>query len=203
MKKGETELIVGPMFSGKTSELFRRVRRAVVAGRNVCLIKWKRDVRSGRAEMTSSHDGEYMRCIQVDSLLEDPSSLDDSVDFVAVDEGQFLDGLSEFCQRQNELGRDVVVAALNHVADQRRTPWPNVVSLQSWAFCTHLSAICLLCQRRAACSRRIEEQSNQSVCIGGADLYIATCANCYTRPILPQHVKRHDDAMLRIKKIKA
>lgn len=201
---GRTELILGPMFSGKTTELFRRVRRAVFSGANVCVIKWSHDGRSKRKYMTASHNGENMLCLVVDSLVSDPVGLPDNVDFIAVDEGQFITGLEEFCIRQNKMGRTVVVSALTHKADAKRSRWPIIESLEGWAFCQHFTAICSLCKGEATCSRMLggTHEHLDGVNIGGAEAYIAVCSACYTEPISPEHIESHRRAIDTIRKLR-
>lgn len=201
---GKTTLIIGPMFSGKTSELFRLLRQAAMGQRSVCLIKYSGDTRyaDGRATMASSHDGNRMRAIVVDSLVDDPPGLQD---VIGVDEGQFMCGLADFCKRQNALGRDVVVAALNAKGDAQRSGWPHVLQSVSIAHDIQMMhATCTLCQSpHANCSRFIRGTpvllDGSIIDVGANDKYIATCAGCYERPIPAGVIERRMAAVEYIK----
>jgi thymidine kinase len=187
MSTGRVELICGPMFSGKTTEMMRRVKTAVMGGKRVCVIMSDLDTRYTRKDMVSSHDGLHMQAMRVKSLKEPPPNLPEDVNLIGVDEGHFLEGLAEFCQSQALMGRDVVVAALK--ADADRKGWPYVMELVPNAdTITTLHAVCVLCQQDASCSRRLGTSGPviKGVDVGADDKYAATCFGCWEEPI-PTH----------------
>lgn len=190
---GTTEVIIGPMYASKTETGFQRVRSAIIGGKKAVVIKHATDTRYSRKALASSHDGSQMKAIVVDSLTEDPPNLPLDIELIFVDEGQFMDGLANFCMRQNTLGRDVVVAALNSYGNKDRTGWPNVMELLPRATkITSLNSTCALCHGVAECSRLLQgTNSKGSVIVGGDSDYIATCSGCYTREISPGMIEKH------------
>lgn len=182
-----TILLSGPMYSGKTTGMMEYVRRAVHEGKNPLVIKYSGNTRDGRLNLTRSHGGDVMRSSAVESLTSDPPALVEGIDLIGIDEGQFFAGLNDFCQRQNKAGINVVVAALNHIADVERTPWPEIAKLQAWAFLVQKTSICYFCKSPATCTRKIVANTDV-VCIGGSESYIASCARCYEEEFVPsQH----------------
>jgi thymidine kinase len=187
----ETELILGPMFSGKTSKLFDRLKKYLVSDRKVILISHGADNRYaiGKRQLASSHDGIIMQAVKTKVL--DSVEIPEDVTVIGIDEGQFFEGLGDFCLKQNQLGRTVIVAALNHEATPQRNVWPNVVPLFGFAFITVIPAVCVLCHKPAMCTRRLSETVPVplgQIDIGGDDKYIATCSKCYTVVPIPDQV---------------
>ena len=117
----ETELILGPMFSGKTSKLFDRLKKYLVSDRKVILFSHGADNRYaiGKRQLASSHDGIIMQAVKTKVL--DSVDIPEDVTVIGIDEGQFFEGLGDFCVKQNKLGRTVIVAALNHEATREET----------------------------------------------------------------------------------
>ena len=179
------------MFSGKTSKLFDRLKNYLVSDRKVILLSHGADNRYGigKRQLASSHDGIIMQAVKTTNL--ETVVIPEDVTVIGIDEGQFFEGLSDFCLKQNQLGRTVIVAALNHEATPQRNVWPNVVPLFGFAFITTVPAVCVVCHKPALCSRRLEPKQENAplgqIDIGGDDKYIATCSKCYTVPI-PDHV---------------
>jgi thymidine kinase len=190
------------MFSGKTTTLMTAIKRAAVGLRRICVIKYAADARYGRGPMATSHDGLSMRALEVSTLEQDPPALPADVECIAVDEGQFMAGLDAFCMRHNARGRDVIVAALNAKGDAPRSPWPFVQELIPHA--THIQmmhATCIVCQGIAECSRSLAAAAavGDGIRVGGDELYVATCAGCYTRDISADTLERRRAAVQRIK----
>lgn len=193
MKQGLTTLYVGPMYSSKTSTVLAKARQAVIGLKQVCVIKYCGDDRYHK-DLTVSHDGQCMRAIKASSLIDDPADLPSDVEFIAIDEGQFMEGLADFCLRHNARGRDIVVSALNSYADEKRTMWKPVAELIPHAVVVTLTGTCTLCQAPSLCSRRLVPGPDL-VCIGSSDKYIATCIACYTVPINPEMLRRQQEAL--------
>lgn len=203
VKWGQTTLILGCMFSGKTERVFQAVRSAILGGKHAVIIKHASDTRYTKQELATSHDGTSMRALSISSLVEDPPMLPDNVDLVAIDEGQFFEGIAAFCMRQNKLGRDVVVAALNSHGDAERTPWSNVMQLIPLAHRIHmLNSICTICHGVANCSRYITGMLSESgVDVGENDKYIATCAQCYNVEIPPGALANRSERVAYVKSL--
>src|SRR5690349_18321090 len=110
---GALEVICGPMFSGKTEELIRRVKRAEIAKKRVQVFKPRLDARYS-AEHIASHNGMRARAVVVESAAELAGLLDELADVVAIDEVQFFDpGIVDVCEALAASGRRVIAAGLD------------------------------------------------------------------------------------------
>ncbi len=177
------ELITGPMFSGKTEELLRRLKREDIAGNSVCLIKWAKDTRHVDAESISTHDYVAQRKCQhcVERLSDIDEGLLEQADVLAIDEGQFFGDLEAFCLRW-ESTKKIVVSALN--GSYERKPWAQVSALV--ALCDHLDlyhAICVRCKRSDAIfsHRKVAASLDTGLIplVGGKETYEPLCRACF------------------------
>ena len=110
---GGLEVICGSMFSGKTEELIRRVKRAQIARKRVQVFKPVLDTRSG-VEHVASHDGVHVEAVAVASAEEIAALVDTATEVVAIDEAQFLDtALVNVCEALATSGKRVIVAGLD------------------------------------------------------------------------------------------
>jgi thymidine kinase len=169
-------LIIGEMFSGKSTELLRRVDRARYAGQNTILYKYAKDVRFGdeRASMISSHGGIHKNATPITSLKDVPI-VPNSVIFL--DEGQFIDYLVEFAEEAANKGCTVVVAALS--SDFNRNAFARIAELQpKCEEIIRLRAICFDCKKDAGFTKRLTTSMDLEV-IGGAEAYKPVCRECY------------------------
>ena len=167
-------LICGDMFSGKTTELFRRIRRAKRANKIVQLFKYARDDRYGRQMMASSHDGVHMEAIPV-TRLEVDQIIPGSV--IGIDEGQFIDNLVKFCITAADLGCQVHVSALH--SDFRQQAFKNIAELfPQCEEILRLRAICFKCKEEAGFTMRTV-QGEELELIGGEEMYQAVCRKCF------------------------
>lgn len=182
-RAGRLELICGPMFSGKSEELLRRVRRATIAQRHVTVVKPAIDNRYATTEIVS-HAGTTVRA----DIVGDPADLlaveRGERDVIAIDEVQFFG--AELLWVVDELlsrGVDVIAAGLD--LDFRRRPWGVVPMLLCLAErVDKLLAVCEVCGEDAALTQRLvhgrpASASDDTVRIGGHDLYEARCRDCY------------------------
>lgn len=113
-----------------------------------------------------------------------------------------MKGLCDFCMRQNRLGRDVVVAALNSYGNQERSGWPHVMELVPRATkITSLTSTCALCHGVAECSRRINDLLPQegTTLVGKDDVYIASCTGCFDKDISSDMISKHKENVRTIK----
>ena len=111
---GSIALIFGPMFSGKSSELQRRLRRFTVAKKRCLLLKYSGDTRyDSHGEGAVTHDRLAMPAVPVSRLADVPAELLDDAEVVGIDEGSFLPDIVEFCEAQANLGKVVIVATLD------------------------------------------------------------------------------------------
>jgi thymidine kinase len=173
------ELWLGPMFGGKTTELFRIKERVECAGKQTVLYKYDKDTRytSRAMAMTHSRDGREAISLATFHGFE-PSYGADVVIFI--DEGQFYaDSVPEFAERMSKRGNRVIIAALS--GDFKRQPWPAVSRLVALADSIEfLTAVCYGCKSEgAAFTRRITADQETLEVIGGADKYHAACRKCH------------------------
>lgn len=175
-KRGSIEVICGSMFSGKTEELLRRLRRAKIAQQKVEIFKPVIDIRFS-AEEVVSHDRNSILSTPVDHssniLL-----LSSETDVVGIDEAQFFDsGLVDVCQQLADQGVRVIVAGLD--MDFKRIPFGPVPALCSIADdVSKVHAICVQCGNLANYSHRIVAGEKQ-VMLGEMLEYIPLCRDCY------------------------
>ena len=175
-RKGRIEVICGSMFSGKTEELLRRLRRAKIARQKVEIFKPVIDVRYSQEEVVS-HDKNSILSTPVEHssniLL-----LASEVEVVGVDEAQFFDkGLTDVCQQLADQGIRVIVAGLD--MDFKRIPFGPMPALCAIADdVTKVHAICVRCGSLASYSHRIVEGEKQ-VLLGEMHEYQPLCRKCY------------------------
>ena len=175
MRRGSISLILGPMFSGKTSELFRRLRREKIAKKETLLIKYAHDNRYSD-DQASTHDLFKMDC--VGSLFLKNVEIPEGTNVIGIDEGQFFPDLLHFVEYwTTELGIDVMVCGLD--GNYKREPFGHLLELVPK--CTKLDklcAVCSYCGTEAPFTKRTV-QVDDEVLIGGSDKYVASCITCY------------------------
>lgn len=181
--RGHVEVITGGMFSGKSEELVRRLRRATIARQSVQVFTPAADTRNGRAERLVTRDNRDFEAVRVADSADLRSRLRRGVQVVGVDEAQFFDlGLVEVVQDLADRGVRVIVVGLD--LDYRREPFGPMPALLALAeFVDKMHAICVRCGRPAHYSQRIAGSAEQ-VQVGDAEAYEARCRQCY-RPFAP------------------
>lgn len=176
---GWIEVICGSMFSGKTEELIRRVRRAHIARQKVELFKPAIDTRYSNNEIVSHDDQKLPSRVVKDANEMIPLSLEAQV--VAIDEAQFYKkNLVKVCKTLANMGKRVIVAGLD--TDYRGEPFspiPDLLAIAEYITKTH--AICVVCGNPANFTQRTTKSKDQ-VLIGTSDIYEARCRNCYESP---------------------
>ena len=173
---GEIQVIFGPMFSGKTTELLRRIRRYTIATRDCIVLKYHRDTRYSEADEAVTHDKQSV-CAKPCATLAEMHALVQSFDVVGIDEGQFFPDLLQYADSWANAGKIVIVAALDGTF--QRKPFGSVLSLVPLAeSVTKLHAVCMMCYHDTPFSRRLTTETEVEV-IGGADKYIAVCRSCF------------------------
>lgn len=177
-RSGWIEVICGSMFSGKTEELIRRLKRARFAKQTVEIFKPQIDVRYSENEVVT-HDGLSIRSTPVDSssaiLL-----MSTDVDVVAIDEAQFFDeGIVDVCRRLADGGTRVIVAGLD--MDYLGKPFGPMPALMAMAeYVTKVHAICVRCGAPAQHSHRLAE-GDGLVLLGETDSYEPLCRHCFNK----------------------
>ena len=176
---GWIEVIVGPMYSGKSEELIRRLRRAQIARQNVEIFKPSIDVRYGADHIVSHSESRIpSRLVATAAEIE---ALAADAQVVGIDEGQFLGAtLPAVVDRLAEAGKRVIVAGLDQ--DYRGQPFEPMPQLLAIAeYITKTLAICVVCGAPASRTQRTRPESGRVV-VGGAGLYEARCRRCHTIP---------------------
>ncbi|XP_047001915.1 thymidine kinase, cytosolic-like [Schistocerca americana] len=171
--KGHIQVILGPMFSGKTTELMRRLKRYQIANYKCLVIKYKFDDRFG-SEGIFTHDRQTCSAVAAVRLCEvDPCGYD----IIGIDEGQFFPDIVRFSEDMANKGKIVIVAALD--GTYQRLPFGEVLSLVPLAESViKLTAVCMVCYGEASYTKRTSSDQKVEV-IGGADKYMAVCRQCY------------------------
>jgi thymidine kinase len=184
---GWIEVIAGVMFSGKSEELMRRVRRAMIAKKRVQVFKSHLDARYAGLFAVSSHDRRTVDAVPVDSSAQLVQRLDPTAQVVAVDEAQFLDeGLVRAATALAERGRRVILAGLD--TDFRGEPFGAMPHLMAVAeVVDKLHAICVLCGAPASRNQRLiggrpAPYDSPTIMVGAIDAYEARCRACHEVP---------------------
>jgi len=176
---GWIEVICGSMFSGKTEELIRRMRRSVIARQKIQLFKPQIDKRYSEIEIVS-HD---MQKIPSHSINKPKQIVAMSLEaqVVGIDEAQFFDkSLIKVCQTLANMGKRVIVAGLDQ--DYRGVPFEPIPELLAIAeYITKTHAICVICGNPANHTQRTSKQKDKVV-VGAGEFYEARCRNCYEPP---------------------
>jgi thymidine kinase len=173
---GSIEIITGCMFSGKTEELIRRLKRALIARQKVGIFKSALDKRYSE-ENVVSHDGKVIESIPV----EHPEYILKAgfqFEVIGIDEAQFFDhSLPEVCTYLANQGKRIIIAGLD--LDFRGKPFGPMPELMACAeFTTKLHAICLHCGNLAQFSFRSDTSESQ-VMVGSNEIYKPLCRRCF------------------------
>jgi thymidine kinase len=168
-------IIMGNMFSGKTSELIRRLKRLKVIDKQILVVNSAKDTRSPE-EVLKTHDNVKFKCFKVYDLydLVDKSAFEDA-EIIAIDEAQFFPNLKKFVESCLDMGKDVILAGLDGDAFQRK--WGELLDCIPMATeVTKLSALCMRCGNgnMGPFTKRTVENTELEL-IGGSDMYEAVC----------------------------
>ncbi len=177
---GWIEVIAGCMFSGKTEELIRRIRRAQIAKQKVAIFKPKIDNRYSSDHIVSHSESRLLSTVVERSaeILE----LAKDAQVVGIDEAQFFDmGIVDVAERLANDGKRVVIAGLDQ--DYRGKPFEPIPQLLAIAeYITKTLAICVVCGNPADRTQRTTV-SSERVLVGAKDSYEARCRRCFDPPI--------------------
>jgi thymidine kinase len=172
---GHIEVICGPMFSGKTEEFMRRIRRAKIARQKIQIFKPKIDTRYDNSRVVS-----HNKISEDASVVENPSIIRDSVNndtqVVGVDEAQFFDTtIVKYLSDLADRGIRVIVAGLD--TDYRGKPFEGTLYLIAQAdFVTKLQAICMVCGKPASKTARAKQiETQEDFVLGSDNIYRAMC----------------------------
>lgn len=183
---GSVEVIVGSMFSGKTDELIRRLRRATIARQKVQVFKPALDTRYAEEKVTS-HAGNNFAAMPIQRAAEIPANLHEDTTVVAIDEAQFFDAeIVPMVQQLVNRGLRVIVAGLD--TDFRGEPFGMIPVLMAQAEqVDKLHAICMVCGEPASRTQRLvngkpAHYNDPVIIVGAAELYEARCRQHHEVP---------------------
>ncbi len=176
---GWIEVITGCMFSGKTEELIRRLRRAQIAKQKVKIFKPLIDTRYSESSIVS-HNDQSLPSIQIKDI-KDVLKLTEDSQVIGIDEAQFFsDEIVDICNELADKGKRVIVVGLDQ--DYRGIPFEPMPRLLSIAeYITKSLAICVECGNPADRTQR-KTNSSERVIVGAADIYEARCRKCHYVP---------------------
>ena len=176
---GWIEVVTGCMFSGKTEELIRRLKRAKIAKQRVLVFKPKIDNRYSEEKIVS-HDEQSLPSIMISKADEILEHVKDA-QVIGIDEAQFFDNtLVDICNKLADEGKRVIVAGLDQ--DYKGTPFEPIPQLLAVAeYITKTLAICVACGNPADRTQR-KIFSKERVLVGAADSYEARCRKCHYIP---------------------
>ena len=184
---GWIEVVSGVMFSGKSEELLRRVRRALIARRRVQVFKSHLDDRYGGVQTISSHDGSMIEAVPVNTSLQIAEQVWSETQVVAIDEAQFLDeGVVPVVDGLASRGVRVIVAGTD--MDFRGQPFGSIPTLLAIAEkVDKLHAICVVCGDVATRNQRLIDGNpapaeGPTIQVGGSESYEARCRRCHEVP---------------------
>jgi thymidine kinase len=184
---GWIEVIAGVMFSGKSEELLRRVRRAIIARKRVQVFKSRLDERYAGVYSVSSHDGRTFEAIPADSSTQIAQQIDPMANVIAIDEAQFLDsGIVPLVTSLAGRGRRIIIAGTD--TDFRGEPFGSMPQLMAVAeVVDKLHAICVLCGGPASRNQRLisgkpAPYDSPTIMVGSTESYEARCRMCFSMP---------------------
>ncbi len=177
---GWIEVVTGPMFSGKSEELIRRLQRAKLAKQRIMVFKPSLDKRYDVEDIVS-HSQLRINAIPIDTASEILKYVEVGTQVVGIDEAQFFgEDLIQVCDKLADRGVRVIVAGLDQ--DYRGKPFGPIPSLLAIAeSITKLQAICMRCGAPATRSQRLTADEKQVV-VGASEVYEARCRLCFEPP---------------------
>jgi thymidine kinase len=189
---GWVEVVSGVMFSGKSEELLRRVRRALIARKQVQVFKSHLDDRYGGVLRISSHDGSELEALPVSNSVQIAELVRSDAEVIAIDEAQFLDdGIVRVVNDLADRGVRVIVAGTD--MDFRGEPFGPIPALLAVAErVDKLHAICVVCGDLATRNQRLIDDrpapaEGPTIQVGGSESYEARCRKCHDVPLRARH----------------
>jgi thymidine kinase len=178
---GWIEVICGSMFSGKSEELIRRLRRAQIARQRVQIFKPRIDTRYAEDHIVS-HSEQKIASQVVGTSKDIIDLIDIRTEVIGIDEAQFFDkDIVLVCNRLADMGKRIIVAGLDQDYMGRPfEPMPQLLAIAEYI--TKTLAICMRCGNPANHTQRLI-QSEERVIVGAADIYEARCRRCFEPPV--------------------
>lgn len=173
------EIIVGSMFSGKSTELIRRCHRYECVGKKVMIINSSLDTRCG-IDLVQTHNSQTHEAIKVDKLMNIEDEKFDDINVIGIDEAQFFDDLPIFVRKVEKLNVVLIIAGLD--GDFKREKFGRILECIPLADeVTKLTAMCNYCKdgTPAIFTKKIEDSCNEIINVGAKDKYVAVCRKHY------------------------
>ncbi len=180
---GEIQLIIGPMFSGKTSELIRRISRYSIAQKKCIIIKYVKDTLyplTNENKQLRTHDYKIHEAVSTSLLNElDKSEIIKKYDIIGIDEGQFFEDLHSFTQTMCDVyGKIVIIAALSGTFQKK--PWDSISNIIPLANkISFFKAVCCRCHKDGAAFTHRRSSEKEIQVIGGLEKYWPVGSKCY------------------------
>ena len=152
------QVIFGPMFSGKSTELIRRLQRFKIARYNCLIVKYENDKRYTDEASIATHDKQMLQAVNATKLndLRSKFNIIDDYDVIGIDEGQFFPDVVEFSEAMANIGKTVIVAALD--GTYQRKGFANILELVPLAEeVIKLTAVCMICFEDGSFTKRMTE----------------------------------------------
>lgn len=178
---GNREIGIGPMWAEKTTWMISQVKKAMMVGRKVLVIRYSEDDRYSDMYV-ATHSGLLLKEADTKTMSaitdDDISDIVTNYDYVAIDEGQFFSDISGIVLKLSRAGCDVIVTCLS--GDFKQNMFPEVCKLIPVVDkIHHFRAICMRCKRnKASYTIRIDMSNTEQKVIGGEDKYIVVCGTC-------------------------
>lgn len=193
-------LILGPMFSGKTTELLRLVRREIQgAGKKCILIKYDKDLRYSSDHVVSHDSVNKMEATSCSDRLSAIFDMLEEYDVIGIDEGQFFTDIVQAVRALVALEKDVIISACDGTFQCK--PFGHTLDLVPLCeSVVKLTAICMSCKKAAApysilnCQKTSDDEGEFNVKIGSSETYSAVCGNCRFRILSLNQMKYNDSA---------
>ena len=175
---GKIHLIIGPMFSGKSTELLRIIRRYNYKRKTTAVVAFELDDRYTNTEKVVTHDKFEYPAIKTRTIKEISDKLI-NYDVIGIDEGQFYPDIVEECEYLASIGKIVIISALS--GNFKREPFEVISKLiPKCETVQNINAICFSCDEEANFSLRITKDQEEMI-IGGEDMYKPACRKCYMK----------------------
>ena len=177
--------IIGPMFSGKTTELIRLIDRKRISGKKCLIIKHKIDIRFGTDKNITTHGNIIYDKCDIDYVT-DIMDLDNikrslSYDVIGIEEGHFFDGIFMYCNKLANDGLDIIVSTLDGSFQQILIKHEIGDLIATSEKVIKISAICMYCLQENASFTIRTIESNETILVGDRDIYKCACRKCLNK----------------------
>lgn len=176
-------VVFGPMYSGKTTELIRLIKRNIVAKKKVLVLKPDLDSRYSSEPFLNTHDGISSKCILTPAdqkLCDLNDKYFEEYDVIVIDEGQFFNDINQYVVKASFFDVTIIIACLICTYDIKQFKSNTINLIPIADEITHLKAICMKCMsENGIFSYRVDKSNDEAILIGSTDTYMTLCRECY------------------------